>query len=114
MSEKMFCPFCGGELYLEVDEEAGGVGLYHAWDTRCIMPDIESIDDMPIGSTLDDLIVRINARPIEAALRAEVKRLREALEYYASPKIYDSSDGPMEVEIDGGENACNALKGGEG
>jgi len=76
------CSFCGGQLYLDIDDEAGGAGVYHAADTHCIIPDIDTIDDIPVGSTIDDLVARINRRPIDAQsatiarLTAEVDTLK--------------------------------------
>lgn len=105
------CSYCGGELYLDVDSEFGGVGLYHAKDAHCVIPDIDTIDDMPIGSTLDDLVDRINARPIEDALRAENARLREALTWYADENNYKTdNDGYTPIEFEWGERAQRVLK----
>ena len=46
----------------------------------------------------------------ERALRAENERLRDALEYYASPSIYADRGGSPEIESDLGENARDALQ----
>ena len=91
------CSYCGGELYLDVDSEFGGVGLYHVKDTHCVIPDIDTIDDMPIGSTLDDLVDRINTRPIEDALRAELAALREQTRWRKWPDEWSGINGDYQV-----------------
>jgi len=70
------CPFCGEKLEVDIDDEYGAVSIRHAKCVDCVMHDIEDVE-MPIGSTIDDLINKVNIRPIEDALRARAEVAEE-------------------------------------
>jgi hypothetical protein len=83
MSDELeLCPFCGGKLVIDIDD--GGLAVLHGEITECIMGDLLDIN-MQVGSTLDDLTKKINTRPLEDALHAqlaekdaEIDRLKNA------------------------------------
>ena len=58
------CPFCGEKLFLDIDE-SGGVGILHSLKEKdCFFPSILEIE-MPVGTTLEQMIEKINRRPIQ-------------------------------------------------
>ncbi len=58
------CPFCGEKLFLDIDE-GGGVAILHSLkEKNCFFPSILEIE-MPVGTTLEQMIEKINRRPIQ-------------------------------------------------
>ncbi len=58
------CPFCGEKLFLDIDE-TGGVAILHSLKEKdCFFPSILEIE-MPVGTTLEQMIEKINRRPIQ-------------------------------------------------
>lgn len=58
------CPFCGEKLFLDIDE-GGGVAILHSLKEKdCFFPSILEIE-MPVGTTLEQMIEKINRRPIQ-------------------------------------------------
>lgn len=108
------CPKCGGKAVLDDEYEDDHFLYYvrcngdlHCVATKSYPTEQEAIDDW-------------NTRPGEDALRAEVERLRAALEVLADVNNYFVSDTTLDVtmlEIVGAphpwEYAKDALKGGE-
>jgi len=59
------CPFCGEKLFLDIDDEGGGVAILHSLkEKNCFFPSILEIE-MPVGTTLEQMIEKINRRPIQ-------------------------------------------------
>ena len=76
MTELKPCHVCGEKLEVYSDDEYGGVSIRHAKSTDCVMHDIEDVE-MPTGSTIDDLINKVNIRPIEDALNKYIAELEQ-------------------------------------
>ena len=58
------CPFCGEKLFLDIDD-GGGVAILHSLKEKdCFFPSILEIE-MPVGTTLEQMIEKINHRPIQ-------------------------------------------------
>lgn len=57
------CPFCGEKLFLDIDDN--GVAILHSLKEKdCFFPSILEIE-MPVGTTLEQMIEKINRRPIQ-------------------------------------------------
>jgi len=57
------CPFCGEKLFLDIDDS--GVAILHSLKEKdCFFPSILEIE-MPVGTTLEQMIEKINRRPIQ-------------------------------------------------
>ncbi len=100
MSELKKCPFCGAPLTVDIDDE-GGVAIFHTQtDVDCVMGDLVDIE-IPVGSTIDDLINKVNTRSIEDTLTTENAKLREALDELvtctANLKFHLSKDGNYSI-----------------
>lgn len=97
------CPFCGGEAYL-----VGKEGNVYAIECGSCF--------FKIGATTEkDVVEYWNGRPIEDALRAENKRLREALENIEEKAVLkesEASNATYGFAYDIETLAREALKGG--
>jgi hypothetical protein len=72
------CPFCGEKLFLDIDE-GGGVAILHSLKEKdCFFPSILEIE-MPVGTTLEQMIEKINRRAHDIGYR-DLERKVEALE----------------------------------
>jgi len=88
------CPFCGEKLFLDIDD-GGGVAILHSLkEKNCFFPSILEIE-MPVGTTLEQMIEKINRRPIEDKLNADlarrdevIARLKEDAERLAVHSVY--------------------------
>ena len=75
------CPFCNGEVGLNIDEpeDGGGVSLEHKDDRSCIMGDLLGLD-FPAGTTLQDIVNEWNSRPQTNEWIVEADLLRHTLD----------------------------------
>ena len=72
------CPFCGEKLFLDIDE-GGGVAILHSLKEKdCFFPSILEIE-MPVGTTLEQMIEKINRRAHDIGYR-DLERKVKALE----------------------------------
>lgn len=70
------CPFCGEKLFLDIDE-GGGVAILHSLKEKdCFFPSILEIE-MPVGTTLEQMIEKINRRPIQESFEHAIAEIEE-------------------------------------
>ncbi len=77
MSEELRpCPFCGEKLFLDIDE-GGGVAILHSLKEKdCFFLSILEIE-MPVGTTLEQMIEKINRRPIQESFEHAIAEIEE-------------------------------------
>jgi len=77
MSELKPCPFCGGRFEIDIDEEGGGIAVYHFPIGKCIVPTfLEDVGDLlEVGESITDLENIINVRPTEYIFESRIKEL---------------------------------------
>ena len=77
MSEELRpCPFCGEKLFLDIDE-GGGVAILHSLKEKdCFFLNILEIE-IPVGTTLEQMIEKINRRPIQESFEHAIAEIEE-------------------------------------
>ena len=92
------CPFCGEKLFLDIDD-GGGVAILHSLKEKdCFFPSILEIE-MPVGTTLEQMIEKINHRPIQESFEHAIVGAALVSAARIQDKVFEIQDLEEELSM---------------